>query len=398
MGPFQSQARSQVAGLDWPSMCLGALMLAMVFLLILLAKPGGDTAVNWIDDITLTIFSLAATVFTAAAAARNRGSRRGLGWALISFGLLMNTFGEVAWGIQELGLGKEDVFPSVADIGYLGLYPPVFLGLLLLPQAPSSGLWRLKMSIDVLVGVAAVAAVTSTIVLHSIISAGDTSGTERALSLAYPLADLAIIFAILALIARSGSTSAVGPLVFLALGFGAIAFSDSLYTYLTEIGKYDSGSYIDAGWLAGYTLVAMAGAARAHAYASSEPTAAAKNDPPQLWQQVAMYTPVVAFAGLILVDGDLRQVLPLAAFIGIVALMFVRQLITHGEILRIYERQLGFADELESKVRAQTLELWHRRAWEKKENDPADVTLPAPTRDWDGGEAPPIPSPSSKFS
>ncbi|HSP54690.1 MAG TPA: hypothetical protein VLS25_03800 [Dehalococcoidia bacterium] len=379
-------------------MCLGALMLAMVFLLILLAKPGGDTAVTWIDDITLAVFSLAATVFTAAAAVRNRGSRRGIGWALISIGLLMNTFGEVAWGIQELAMGKQDVFPSVADVGYLGLYPPVFLGLLLLPQAPSSGFWRLKMSIDVLVGVAAVAAITSTVVLNSVISASDTTGTERAVSLAYPLADLAIIFAVLALIARSGSSSAVGPLVFLALGFGGIAFSDSLYTYLTQIGKYDSGSYIDAGWLAGYTLVAMAGAARAHVYASSEPTAAAEDDPPRLWQQVAMYTPVVALAGLILVDADLRQVLPLAAFIGIVGLMFVRQLITHSEILRIYERQLGFADELESKVRAQTLELWHRRAWEKKEHDPADVILPAPTRDWDGGEAPPIPSPSSKFS
>ncbi len=372
-------------------------MIAMVFLVILLAKPGGDGAVTWIDDITLTVFSLAATVFTAAAAARNWGSRRGVAWAFISLGLLMNTFGEVAWGVQELAMGKEDVFPSVADIGYLGLYPPVFLGLLLLPQAPTSGFWRLKMSIDVLVGVAAVAVITSTVVLGSVISASDTTGAEKAVSLAYPLADLAIIFAVLALIARSSSTSAVGPLVFLALGFGAIAFSDSLYTYLTQIGKYDSGSYIDAGWLAGYTLVALAGAARAHVYASSEPTAA-KDDPPRLWQEVSMYAPVVALAGLILIDGDLRHVLPLAVFIGIVALMFIRQLITHSEILRIYERQLGFADELESKVRAQTLELWRRRAWEKKEHDPKDVNLPAPTRDWDGGEAPPIPSPTRELS
>jgi hypothetical protein len=99
-----------------------------------------------------------------------------------------------------------------------------------------------------------------------------------------------------------------------------------------------------------------------------------------------MYAPVLGFGGLIMADADLRSGPALGIFVAIVALMFLRQLVTHREILRVYERQLGFADELESKVRAQNLELWHRRALEKKEYDPADVNLPTPTRDWDGGE------------
>ena len=398
MGSLSSQPQSQQPSMDWASMCLGALAIAMAFLVVLLAKPGGDEAVTWIDDITLTIFAFGAAALAALAAAINWGSRRGTAWGFIAAGLFMNAFGEVAWGVQELALGKDDVFPSVADIGYLGLYPFVFLGLLLLPQAPASGFWRVKMMIDVLIGVAAVATVTSVLVLDRVISASDTTGLETAVSLAYPLADLAVIFAVLTLIARSGSNSATGPLVFLALGFGAIAVSDSSYMYLTQIGEYGSGSYIDAGWLAGYILVAMAGAVRTHQYASGETTADVTDNPPRLWQEAAMYTPVVGFGVLIMADADLRSEPAIGVFLAIVALMFLRQLITHREILKIYERQLGFAVDLEFKVRAQALELWHRRAWEKKEHDPADVTLPAPTRDWDGGEAPPIPSPTGELS
>jgi hypothetical protein len=235
------------------------------------------------------------------------------------------------------------------------------------------------------------------VVLDSVIAASDTTGTETAVSLAYPLADLAVIFAVLTLIARSGSSSATGPLVFLALGFGAIAVSDSSYTYLTQIGEYGSGSYIDAGWLAGYVLVAMAGAARIHQYASSEATAGAADDPPRLWQEVVMYAPVLGLGGLVIADPDLRSGPAIGIFVAIVALMFLRQLITHRQILKIYERQLGFAGELESKVRVQNLELWRRRAWEK-EYDPADVNLPAPTRDWEGAEPRPRTTPTGEPS
>jgi hypothetical protein len=69
----------------------------------------------------------------AIVAARNWRTRTGYAWALISFGLFMIAAGEVAWGIQELGMGGEVPFPSAADVGYLGIYPPVFLGLLLMP-------------------------------------------------------------------------------------------------------------------------------------------------------------------------------------------------------------------------------------------------------------------------
>ena len=69
----------------------------------------------------------------AIVAARNWRTRTGYAWALISFGLFMIAAGEVAWGIHELGMGGEVPFPSAADVGYLGIYPPVFLGLLLMP-------------------------------------------------------------------------------------------------------------------------------------------------------------------------------------------------------------------------------------------------------------------------
>jgi hypothetical protein len=226
----------------------------------------------------------------------------------------------------------------VADIGYFGLYPLVFLGLLLMPQAPATGLRRMKMVVDVLIGISAVFAISSTLILGKLVSGGDSSTFDTAIGLAYPLADVAIILAVLLVISRSRRAQGSSSLAFLAVGFVAIAFADSLYTYLTEIGEYSSGSYIDAGWIAGYCIIAYGAYVGARQDSPSWQVHGEDDEPAPIWQPLAMYAPLVPLGALLLAQSDASDNGLLVAFLVIVALMFCRQLIAHVEDLTVNQR------------------------------------------------------------
>lgn len=73
----------------------------------------------------------------------------------------------------------------------------------MVPQAPATGLRRMKMVVDVLIGISAVFAISSTLILGKLVSGGDSSTFDIAIGLAYPLADVAIVLAVLVVIGRS---------------------------------------------------------------------------------------------------------------------------------------------------------------------------------------------------
>ncbi len=381
MSAYTSQQQDRQV--DWLVALTVVVSWALVFLLVLAVRPGGAAGVMWFDDVALLLTALAAAAVAALAARRAWGSRRGLAWAFIATGLLMNAFGEAAWAVQELALGKEDVFPSVADAGYLGLYLPVFVGLLLMPQAPATGLRRLKMTFDVLIGLGAVAAVSSVLVVDSVLRDSGATVLERGIGLAYPLADIGVVFAVLVLLVRAGRSAGAGSLVFLALGFGSIAFSDSLYTYLTYSGDYASGSYIDAGWIGGYGLVTLAAAMSAYREAGMEAAVAEKEEPAFAWQPLAMYAPVALMGAALLGDHALRDGVLFVVFLLIVGLMFLRQFIAHQENVSLNHRLAAATVQLEQKVRSQSLELWKRRGGAAgEEKAPGEHAPPVLAQDW----------------
>lgn len=140
----------------WPVVA-SILVFQLLFVGWLVIKPGGEALLMWFDDISVAAAPLLAGVMSLVAARRYRGSKAGAAWAFIALGLFLFTFGDATWAIQELALGSEVPFPSVSDIGYLGAYPLVFVGLLLMPLAPATGRRRMKLTLDVLIGLAAIA-------------------------------------------------------------------------------------------------------------------------------------------------------------------------------------------------------------------------------------------------
>lgn len=76
-------------------------------------------------------------------------------------------------------------------------------------------------------------------------------------ALAYPFGDVVIAFFIV-LAVRGVSGHGRLPLWCLLGGLLALAVSDSVYAYLTEVKGYESGQLLDSGWFAGYLAIAVA--------------------------------------------------------------------------------------------------------------------------------------------
>jgi hypothetical protein len=348
------------AGRDWEwPLVQGLAAFNFVFAAWLVVKPGGDDALVWFDDIALALAPTLAACLAGAVALGNWGTKTGYAWGLISFGLFTIAAGEVAWGIQELGIGGEVPFPSVADIGYLGVYPPVFIGLLLMPHSPVSGLRRVRIAIDTLIATAAIALTSWHLILADLFAESAESALAKSVSLAYPFADIGILFAALLLIGRSGRGNSAVAMACLAGGFAAMASSDSLYTYLTSVNDYASGSYIDFGWIVAYSFIAIAALFALTDRSSFERRTGSVEERPALWPSLVTYIPLVPMVVVHMISLASEEQNTLAiegGIFAVFALVIARQMLTIYENVHLNRRLAQGADELSQKLMLQKLE------------------------------------------
>ena len=367
MTKYRSLIREWVFGAwrrDWRWLAPALVGFDLLFVGWLVAKPGGDEALIWFDDITLVVAPSLAAFMAAVVAARNWHSRTGYAWALIALGLFMVATGELAWGVQELGMHREVPFPSVADVGYLGIYPPVFLGLLLMPHAPVSGLKRVRLTMDTLIAMTAIAIISWHLILADLISQSTDNVLAKSVSVAYPFADLGIVFAVLVLIGRSGRVRSGAVMSCLAGGFAAMAFSDTLYTYLTSVRAYSTGNYIDVGWMLAYNLVTIAALIALTSRISFEPGEDIE-ETPAIWPSLVSYAALVPLAAVHIVAFATRenQRTPLleGGILAVFALVIARQILTTYENVQLNRDLAHLAGQLSGKLMTQRLELLHGR-------------------------------------
>src|SRR3954463_8489249 len=169
-----------------------------------------------------------------------------LAWILIGFAVLAWGVGDTIWTFTVANM-ENPPFPSVADIGFLSVYPPAYVGIVLLLR---SRIGRLHTSLwlDGVIGALAIASLGCAVVFEAVL--GTTGGSRAAVAtnLTYPLADLTLI----ALVVWGLSVSGWRPgraWGLIAAGLLVFAVSDCLYLYETAVGSYRYGSPTDLGWV-----------------------------------------------------------------------------------------------------------------------------------------------------
>ena len=238
----------------WPGLAV-ALALLAGWCAALATLPDGHALV--VSDVGLAVVAaLAALAYLRAArrwSARYRPYARLMAAACGSWAV-----GQMIWSYLEL-LRDDDVpFPSLADVGYLGLVPFAVAALLTVPT-PARRFSRARVALDGLIIAASVLVVAWTLVLDSVVRNPADSVLGQVIRLAYPVGDVVIVTLALALpsrLVRKGSQSqAIG---FTIAGLVGLWVADSGFAYLTATDQYMSGQLIDTGWFAGFLLLCVA--------------------------------------------------------------------------------------------------------------------------------------------
>ena len=178
---------------------------------------------------------------------------------LLGLGILSYAIGQVAFAGYVVVLNQPPPMPSFATIGYLGQYPFLLLGiLLLLPARATAGASRARVALDGLMIMTAVVTFSWYFVLGPIIYRGSQSPLAEVMAVTYPLADIVLIASLLVLALRSGGPALVPAVRLLTLGLIFIVITDGLYGYERINDIYVTGTILDVGWPVGYMLLGLA--------------------------------------------------------------------------------------------------------------------------------------------
>jgi peptidoglycan/LPS O-acetylase OafA/YrhL len=123
---------------------------------------------------------------------------------LLGMGILSYVLGQMFFAFYDLVLHQVPPYPSIADIGYLMEYPFFLLGILLLPARPIPVASRTRIALDGLMVMTAALTFSWYLVLGPVIQQGSETAVAKAVSVAYPLADIVLISCLLILALRPG--------------------------------------------------------------------------------------------------------------------------------------------------------------------------------------------------
>lgn len=346
------RARAGIAA-RWWQLTAAAGGLFMVGLVACLATNalGSNTYLRF-DNLSQTAAPMAAAAACAVAAARHGGRVR-VAWMLIGASAFSWGIGQAVWDWYQVVQGVQVPFPSFADAGYLSAVPLVLAGVLCFPVSHERIGSQVRNVLDGLIIAGALLVLSWNTVLGAVYHAGANGTLAMVLSLLYPLSDVAILSMVL-LRVRSAPIGGSAPLLLLACGLVAAAVSDSAFAYLTATNTYGNGSVFDAGWIAGYLLVALGAlcaiAQRTEGLARTVPMSRARSLLP--------YPAVAAAMAMILVErfttGGLSD-FTLVTMLALVALVLMRQYLVIGDNVHLVSRLTTRERELAHQVHYDSL-------------------------------------------
>jgi diguanylate cyclase (GGDEF)-like protein len=189
------------------------------------------------------------SVVAIVVAVRRHQPARPLIWWCFAAGQLLFVIGDMLYALLNTVL-HQSPFPSVADVFYLGGYPVLALGLLILIRGRISGRDRAGL-IDAAIIATGLGLLSWTFLMKPIAEDPSLSLLERLISLAYPLGDVLL----LVMVARLATSPGAGTAAYRLLGLALLLLltADVGYAVLNLVSSYEGG-LVDAGWLLSYVI------------------------------------------------------------------------------------------------------------------------------------------------
>ncbi|MFH1783825.1 MAG: hypothetical protein ABH868_02855 [bacterium] len=227
-------------------------------------RPGNETVIFISSHIFTNLCALIAvlSLFRAFSAFKILDLTKAA-WLMLLIGVFFYLLGELAYSFYEVLRKLAIPFPSIADGFRLASYVFLFAVVIYLIRGFRKagipiGAWTEFLSITLLLG--SIFYFLSIDLFAPIMASPVFSAYKKFLYIAYPLADLTLIFLILILMqftALFGQGIFYDPWRYILAGFIAIAVGNILFAYYTWHNLYAIGSYIDLFPNLGYLLIAL---------------------------------------------------------------------------------------------------------------------------------------------
>jgi diguanylate cyclase (GGDEF)-like protein len=182
------------------------------------------------------------------------GTDRGAWAALAGFATLW-TVGDLGWTLSAEGQGGLP-FPDWTDAFYLAAYVCAYVGMVLLLRARARGI-RTSVWLDGLVGGFALGALCAAVFLEPVLGAAAGSGAEGAVTLAYPVLDVALL-CVVGVAFGVGDWRPGPQWIALGLAMTVCAVGDAAYSWQQAIGDYTALSWVNGLWPTALALLAAA--------------------------------------------------------------------------------------------------------------------------------------------
>ena len=304
-----------------PPVAVAAAAAVLVGFLLTTHLLGGRAAAV-ASDLTQFLAAAAASVTCAVHARRYPPGRLRVAWLLLSTSCASWGAGQGYWA--WLSARGEAPFPSLADVGFLGFAVLAVLALLVHPAGGGrAGIWQRVL--DSVMTCAAVGLVSWKTTLGAVVATDDGHDLyARALLMAYPVADVAMVVLVVLLLTRTRGDRTALNLV--GLGLIAQGVADSLFAYLAATSSYDGGS-VDVAWVLAFLLVAVAGSCPVGNPTPADPRRAAPSVPVSCLPYIPVVAAFVVALGASMTRRPLAPVEALAVAV-VVATLLARQYAT----------------------------------------------------------------------
>ncbi len=263
-----------------------------------------------------------------------------MAWRLFGIGLLFITVGMVVF-LVSYASGYAAAF-GPPDLGFLTGYVVGMAGIALLPHTTGSGLQRLRLLLDGIIGAVAVGALAWVLLYSEVAEALANSPTwERVVGSTYPLLDVTILVVVMIVLIRRSTYRFDPRLVLLAVGWISLAVADMSFL-LKGAGR----SFDEAEPLFGLTLTAIAAFVLLSVF-MDYPLAAreyAERPATPLWALVLPYGTAAVMVGVLVARirwsgiTSADAILVAATFV-VATLVLVRQAVAIRENRRFLESQ-----------------------------------------------------------
>lgn len=270
--------------------------LSLVFTVWVWRQVGGGTTSTAVDDIGEAVAALIAAASCGYAALQASGRVR-LAWGLLGASALVWFFGEVVWSVYEVAMGIPVPFPSAADAGFLLAIPLAAVAVLAFPSAPGRVTTRSQAIVDGTIVALSLVFISWAAGLGAVYATSSSHPVAQLIGATYPVSDVVII-TVLLLVLRRAAAQQRGSMFLLLGGLAANAVADSTFAYLNAAGAYSTiGSILDAGWVVGFLLIALAPLWPAP-FIDSVPE---EEGPIDVWQMSLPWVSLVGAAGVAMI-------------------------------------------------------------------------------------------------